>query len=268
MIFALQDEPEKGHRVLVLVGGAWLALALWGGGLFAANSIEAEERPKQVAIRMKIIEKPKPEPPPKEEAPPTEAPPPPATEPPPPAPVTEPPKPKPEKPKPKPKEEKPPPPKPETPVTQPPKPVPLQLGMTIGSTDDRGKGPAVQVGNDFGAYERGKAAAPETAPPTRPDPEPEQKREPVREGASVVKKVSGEYTRAALRAGIEGKVVVVVTIGEDGTVKDAKLIQGLGYGLDEVAVEAAKKWLFKPATVDGKPIQSTKRITVDFVIED
>jgi glutathione S-transferase len=85
------------------------------------------------------------------------------------------------------------------------KPVPLQLGMTIDSTDARGAGPAVQLGNQFGGYDRGKAGAPESRAPTPVAP-PEPARDPVRTDATVVKKVSGEYTRAALRANIEGRL--------------------------------------------------------------
>ena len=148
MIFALQDEPESGRRWAILGLGAIVAVAVWGGGIFAASRYQPDEKPKQVAIVVKLV-KPKPKPPepkpeaPKTEAPPTLPPPPPPTEPPPP-----PPKPKPKKPEPKKKPEppKPPPetpkPPPETPATTPPKPAPVQLGMTYGM-DDKGKGPTV-----------------------------------------------------------------------------------------------------------------------------
>ncbi|MEZ4464705.1 MAG: energy transducer TonB [bacterium] len=232
MIFALQDEPESGRRWAILGLGAVVAVAVWGGGIFAASRYQPDEKPKQVAIVVKLV-KPKPKPPepppeaPKTEAPPTAPPPPPPPTAPPTAPPTKPP---PKKPPPKKKPEPPPPPEPPpaTPTTAPPKPAPVQLGMTLNSADDRGAGPPVQIGNRFGGGAGGPAKAPETTPPPGGGPTQEgPAREPVRTQATVKKKVRPEYTRAALRAGIEGKVVVVARIDVEGKVVDVKLIKGL-----------------------------------------
>ncbi|MEW5854810.1 MAG: energy transducer TonB, partial [Myxococcota bacterium] len=61
----------------------------------------------------------------------------------------------------------------------------------------------------------------------------------------------------AKSAGIEGVVELRVEIFEDGTVRSARVVRGLGYGLDEAAVEAMRRFRFKPATVDGKAVQYT-----------
>src|SRR5581483_6652974 len=43
------------------------------------------------------------------------------------------------------------------------------------------------------------------------------------------------YTSEARTAGVSGKVRVEITVDEHGRVVDARIIQGLGYGLDEAA---------------------------------
>jgi TonB family protein len=48
---------------------------------------------------------------------------------------------------------------------------------------------------------------------------------------------------------------VLAGITAEGRVTQARVIQGLGSGLDEEAVEALKSWRLKPATdVDGRPV--------------
>jgi TonB family protein len=48
-------------------------------------------------------------------------------------------------------------------------------------------------------------------------------------------------------------VVLHATIGTDGLAHDIQVVRPLGYGLDELAVEAVKNWTFKPAQSSGKP---------------
>ena len=98
---------------------------------------------------------------------------------------------------------------------------------------------------------------------------PEPVTPPVRKKAKLKKRVKPRYPKAALRAGIEGTIVFLLTIGPDGRVKKVKAIgKPLGYGLDQAAEKAVKMWTYRPATVDGKPITSVKRVKVEFVLED
>lgn len=64
-------------------------------------------------------------------------------------------------------------------------------------------------------------------------------------------------TASAREAGIEGKVRVEVSVGPDGNVTGARLVAGLGYGLDEASLEAARRATFQPATRCGKPVAGT-----------
>jgi protein TonB len=69
--------------------------------------------------------------------------------------------------------------------------------------------------------------------------------------------VAPKYTMEARRAEIEGVVRVQVTVDESGHVVSARVVSGLGYGLDESALAAAKATTFDPATQCGKPVVGT-----------
>lgn len=73
-----------------------------------------------------------------------------------------------------------------------------------------------------------------------------------------------EYSEQARRKKIQGVVVLSVTVAVDGSTRDIKIVKGLGYGLDEKAVEAARRWKFKPALKDGEPIEKEIAAEVSF----
>jgi protein TonB len=73
-------------------------------------------------------------------------------------------------------------------------------------------------------------------------------------------------TEAARAAGVEGKVRVQLTVDETGHVVDVKLLQGLGYGLDEAALAAARQAEFEPAVRCGKPTRATFNISMRFTL--
>jgi protein TonB len=73
-----------------------------------------------------------------------------------------------------------------------------------------------------------------------------------------------KYPDAARSAGIEGKVRVELTVDESGRVVNVRVVQGLGYGLDEAAVTAARQASFEPALRCGKPTSATFTIAMRF----
>jgi len=73
-------------------------------------------------------------------------------------------------------------------------------------------------------------------------------------------------TEAARAAGVEGKVRVQLTVDESGSVVDVKLLQGLGYGLDEAALAAARRAEFEPAVRCGKKARATFNISMRFTL--
>jgi periplasmic protein TonB len=79
--------------------------------------------------------------------------------------------------------------------------------------------------------------------------------------------VQAKYTKDARQAEIEGLVRVEVTVDEGGRVIAARVLSGLGYGLDEAALDAAKKCVFEPATLCGKPVVGTAIVAQRFELE-
>jgi TonB family protein len=86
----------------------------------------------------------------------------------------------------------------------------------------------------------------------------------------VVKQVQATYTPEARAAGIQGTVTLDVLVLKDGHVADdVKVIRSLDtkYGLDEQAIAACRRWVFKPATKHGKPIELHVTIEQTFHID-
>jgi protein TonB len=83
-------------------------------------------------------------------------------------------------------------------------------------------------------------------------------------GPVPLNKVEPRYTEQARKVRLEGSVILQVDVRSDGTVAPGNVyvVQGLGLGLDEQAIEAVKQWMFKPAYKDGKPIGDTMAVTV------
>ncbi|MCS7157059.1 MAG: energy transducer TonB [Blastocatellia bacterium] len=74
-----------------------------------------------------------------------------------------------------------------------------------------------------------------------------------------------EWTEEARRNRIQGVVILSATFGADGRIKQVRVIRGLGYGLDEKAIEAATKIQFVPARdARGNPMDWRGTIYVEF----
>lgn len=73
------------------------------------------------------------------------------------------------------------------------------------------------------------------------------------------------YTEEARKARAEGVVAIRVMVRKDGSVGNLKVIRGLGFGLDESAINTiAKKWKFQPGTLNGVPVDVHANIEVTF----
>jgi TonB family protein len=80
----------------------------------------------------------------------------------------------------------------------------------------------------------------------------------------VIHSPDAEYSMEAHNAKIEGSVVLETVVGTDGLAYDIHVSGPLGHGLDELAVEALKKWTFKPAKSAGKPVPAKVSIEMRF----
>jgi TonB family protein len=65
-----------------------------------------------------------------------------------------------------------------------------------------------------------------------------------------------QVTAADLPHGIQGDVIVEVTIDENGNVTEEKLLKGIGYGIEEKVLAVLRNWHFRPATQNGVTIAS------------
>lgn len=72
------------------------------------------------------------------------------------------------------------------------------------------------------------------------------------------------YTALAQRNHIEGEVVLQAVLQRDGGVRIQRVVQGLGYGLDQAARDAAHKLHFRPALRDGQPVDWTVLLHITF----
>jgi protein TonB len=96
--------------------------------------------------------------------------------------------------------------------------------------------------------------------PTRPAPV--KVSQGVVQGA-LVSKVNPDYPRVARAARIQGSVVMHAIIGTDGTVQQLQVISGNPL-LVGAALEAVKKWRYRPYLLDGIPAEVETTITVNF----
>lgn len=81
-----------------------------------------------------------------------------------------------------------------------------------------------------------------------------------------LRQVPPTYPSSARRMGIEGSVVVHLVVGTDGKVETehTKVLRSLP-GLDRAAVEAANRWVFRPARdASGKPVRVFLRVPLQF----
>lgn len=229
-----EEDERRRRRVFLLLfllslgahvaGGAWL------------TTIHIEKRPEPVVVTVTTVSKPKPKP----------VEPPPEPEPPPPEPA----------PAPKP-----------APAAAAPPPLaaapPPQFGISLGGATGGGPGGmAVPVGTPGGQVRKASQVL-EAAPKAAADP--------ACTVADTKAKVEGRppqpaYTADALAQNPvpEGKVRVELSVDATGAVSATKVLEGLGFGLDEAAAESLKQAKFLPATKCGAPVASKFVVSVRF----
>ena len=157
-----------------------------------------------------------------------------------------------------------PPPPNDEPPPEAPKVVPIVVGISMSSTTQAG-GFAVQVGNttygktsdkivdaaDVKAYN-----APKYAPPGSADTEP-----------VPLGDVKVPYPEEAKKNEIEGSVLLNVSVDANGMVTSVSIIRGPGYGLNEAAREAMKRFKFRPATKGGEAVATSLVYTYTFLLD-
>jgi periplasmic protein TonB len=84
------------------------------------------------------------------------------------------------------------------------------------------------------------------------------------EAPELVREVKPDYTEDARRRGLAGDVVLEIVVRSDGRVGPVRVLQGLGGGLDQRAVDAVRQWRFSPARRLGTPVDVVVEVAVEF----
>lgn len=115
-------------------------------------------------------------------------------------------------------------------------------GTGIGPGDGNGIGPGSGGGTGGGPYRPGSGIEP----------------------PQLVREVKADYTEDARQRGVSGDVLLEIVVRRDGTVGDIKVLQGLGSGLNDRAVQAVRQWRFTPARRQGTPVDVIVEVAVEF----
>lgn len=115
-------------------------------------------------------------------------------------------------------------------------------GTGIGPGEGSGVGPGSGGGTGGGPYRPGSGI----------------------EAPRLLKEVKPDYTEDARVRGVEGDVLLEIIVRRDGSVGDIRILQGLGAGLDQRAVQAVRQWRFAPSRRLGVPVDVVVEVAVEF----
>jgi TonB family protein len=118
-------------------------------------------------------------------------------------------------------------------------------GGGIGPGTGNGVGPGTGGGFGGGAYRPGSGVSFPT----------------------LIRQEQPKYTSEAMRAKVQGSVELEAVILENGTVGEVRIMKSLDkvFGLDQEAITAARKWLFRPGIgPDGKPVATIVTLILEF----
>jgi protein TonB len=153
---------------------------------------------------------------------------------------------------------------PAAPTAAIPQYAPLPVPIAAGSDDDVSDVPisATRTGD-----EEEKPRLVETAPP--PPVAVAPKPRPLAPGSisqpQAISTPSPKYPAQALRKGEQGTVMVSAEIGVDGVPSSVEVARSSGSRpLDRAAVDAVKRWRFRPAMADGRPTPGRVQVPINF----
>lgn len=146
----------------------------------------------------------------------------------------------------------------EPPTGIPPEPIvePVDPGF------DRSTAPGGSIGD---VVSSGDLVSP-LAPPPPPRP-----KEPVRVGGPIspptkLVHVNPAYPPIALAAHKEGLVILEALIGEDGIVREVRVLRAAPL-FEEAAIAAVRQWRFSPTLLGGEPVPLVMTVTVSFTLQ-
>lgn len=80
-----------------------------------------------------------------------------------------------------------------------------------------------------------------------------------------IRDVKPIYPAEAQDAKVQGIVIVEALIGQDGSVREAKVLRSVPM-LDDAALGAVRQWQFTPTLVNGDPVPVVMTVTVNFTL--
>jgi len=83
-------------------------------------------------------------------------------------------------------------------------------------------------------------------------------------GVAILSKPNPSYSIEARTIKLEGDVVLEVVFLASGQVQVIRVVSGLGHGLDEAALQAAKLIRFRPAQRNGQPVDFHAHVRIEF----
>jgi TonB family protein len=119
-------------------------------------------------------------------------------------------------------------------------------GPGIGPGSGSGLGPGSGGGTGGGVYQPGNGVS----------------------NPRVLREVKPQYTSDAMRAKVQGTVLLECIVRPDGTVGDVHVLRSLDptFGLDQEAIKAAKAWRFAPGLLKGEPVNVQVTIELQFTL--
>ena len=80
----------------------------------------------------------------------------------------------------------------------------------------------------------------------------------------LVSRIEPVYPETARKLHLEGIVVLQAVIDRSGSVVDLRVVKSAGELLDAAAIAAVEKWIYRPATLNGRAVNVSLTVTVDF----
>jgi TonB family protein len=119
-------------------------------------------------------------------------------------------------------------------------------GTGIGPGQGSGLGPGWGGGTGGGAYRPGNGV----------------------QTPRLIHEVKPQYTAQAMRAKIQGEVLLECVVQPDGTVGNIRVVRSLdsAFGLDQEAITAARQWRFAPGTRQGQAVPVLVTIAIAFTL--
>jgi protein TonB len=84
--------------------------------------------------------------------------------------------------------------------------------------------------------------------------------------AMLLGQVRPLYPAEAKAAGAEGAVIMETIVGRDGRILEVKVISGHPL-LIQAAVDAVRRWCYKPTLLNGQPVEVVSTVSVNFVMQ-